>query len=137
MRWISCLSCLWSVRALCLIAMLALGCRENRPLPSKDTGVLDAVPLDAGMTEDDAGELDADANVVDAEPEDAGVDPAICPDPPADLPQITPEQSGRFYLFRNVPGANLLPRDVTVFVPTSYDIEPERRFPVLYMHDGR
>jgi predicted alpha/beta superfamily hydrolase len=28
-------------------------------------------------------------------------------------------------------------RDITVFVPDGYDDEPERRFPVLYLHDGQ
>ena len=29
------------------------------------------------------------------------------------------------------------PRDVHVFVPPGYDVEIERRYPVLYMHDGQ
>ena len=28
-------------------------------------------------------------------------------------------------------------RDVTVFLPPGYDDDPERRFPVLYLHDGQ
>jgi predicted alpha/beta superfamily hydrolase len=28
-------------------------------------------------------------------------------------------------------------RDLTVFVPPGYDDDPERRFPVLYLHDGQ
>ena len=28
-------------------------------------------------------------------------------------------------------------RDITVFVPPGYDDDPERRFPVLYLHDGQ
>ena len=29
------------------------------------------------------------------------------------------------------------PRTLTVYVPPGYDLEPERRFPVFYMHDGQ
>jgi predicted alpha/beta superfamily hydrolase len=28
-------------------------------------------------------------------------------------------------------------RDITVFVPPAYEAEPDRRFPVLYLHDGQ
>lgn len=28
-------------------------------------------------------------------------------------------------------------RDITVFLPPGYDAEPDRRFPVLYLHDGQ
>ncbi|MEO6486852.1 MAG: alpha/beta hydrolase-fold protein, partial [Thermoanaerobaculia bacterium] len=28
-------------------------------------------------------------------------------------------------------------RDVTVYLPPGYDERPDRRYPVLYMHDGQ
>ncbi len=41
-------------------------------------------------------------------------------------------------VFRHLP-SNFLPdaRDVTVYLPAGYDGEPERRYPVLYLHDGQ
>jgi predicted alpha/beta superfamily hydrolase len=41
-------------------------------------------------------------------------------------------------LFRNLP-SSFLPdtRDICVYLPEGYDDEPERRYPVLYMHDGQ
>ncbi len=32
---------------------------------------------------------------------------------------------------------NIIPRDIYVWLPPSYESEPERRYPVLYMHDGQ
>lgn len=32
---------------------------------------------------------------------------------------------------------NLLPRDAIVWLPPNYALEPEKRYPVLYMHDGQ
>ena len=41
-------------------------------------------------------------------------------------------------IFRDLP-SSFLPgtRDVTVYLPAGYDEEPDRRYPVLYMHDGQ
>jgi predicted alpha/beta superfamily hydrolase len=41
-------------------------------------------------------------------------------------------------VFRELP-SNFLPghRDVTVYLPAGYDEQPERCYPVLYMHDGQ
>ncbi len=41
-------------------------------------------------------------------------------------------------VFRKLP-SNYLPdaRDVTVYLPAGYDEQPERRYPVLYLHDGQ
>lgn len=44
---------------------------------------------------------------------------------------------GRVEVWRDVATAkNIKPRDVFVWLPTAYDAQPDRRFPVLYMHDG-
>ncbi len=41
-------------------------------------------------------------------------------------------------VFRHLP-SNFLPdpRDVTIYLPAGYDAELERRYPVLYLHDGQ
>ena len=38
---------------------------------------------------------------------------------------------------RSIESDGLQPRDVVVWLPPGYDEEPERRYPVLYMHDGQ
>jgi len=43
----------------------------------------------------------------------------------------TVEQLGKFSY------EGILPRDVTVWLPPDYELHPEKRFPVLYMHDGQ
>ncbi|MEJ2105447.1 MAG: alpha/beta hydrolase-fold protein [Ignavibacteriaceae bacterium] len=37
----------------------------------------------------------------------------------------------------NMKGKGIKPRDVIVWLPPFYFIEPEKRYPVLYMHDGQ
>ena len=34
-------------------------------------------------------------------------------------------------------GKNILPRDIVVWLPPSYDSIPNKKYPVLYMHDGQ
>ncbi len=46
-------------------------------------------------------------------------------------------REGRFLRLPEVPADPLLPRPVTIYLPEAYDQEPERRFPVLYLHDGQ
>jgi predicted alpha/beta superfamily hydrolase len=41
----------------------------------------------------------------------------------------------RYHL--NLQGKDIKPRDVTVWLPPFYFIQPEKRYPVLYMHDGQ
>lgn len=44
---------------------------------------------------------------------------------------------GRVEVWRDVAAAkNIKPRDIFVWLPTAYDAQPDRRLPVLYMHDG-
>ncbi len=45
--------------------------------------------------------------------------------------------TGTLKYHRNMEGDGLLPRDVLVWLPPSYDQDPERRYPVLYMHDAQ
>lgn len=45
--------------------------------------------------------------------------------------------TGTLVHYTNMPAAGLAARDVLVWLPPSYASEPERRYPVLYMHDGQ
>lgn len=44
---------------------------------------------------------------------------------------------GELDIYRGVQGEGLLPRDVIVWTPPGYGADPDRRYPVLYMHDGQ
>ena len=44
---------------------------------------------------------------------------------------------GRVIEMANVRSAHVQPRNVTVWLPPGYDNQPDRRWPVLYMHDGQ
>jgi predicted alpha/beta superfamily hydrolase len=44
--------------------------------------------------------------------------------------------TGRVETIEGVEGAGLGPRAIHVWLPPGYDAEPERRYPVLYLHDG-
>ncbi len=44
---------------------------------------------------------------------------------------------GRLCFHRQIEGVALKSRDVVVWLPPGYDEAPERRYPVLYMHDGQ
>ncbi len=48
-----------------------------------------------------------------------------------------PSIQGRLDIYRKMSFPHLLPRDVLVWLPSSYDQHPTRRYPVLYMHDGQ
>ena len=55
--------------------------------------------------------------------------------PPAPLAAQVP---GRLMYWLNVESQFLTPaRHVAIWLPPSYETEPERRYPVLYMHDGQ
>jgi enterochelin esterase-like enzyme len=45
--------------------------------------------------------------------------------------------TGTVAYHRQLQGEGLRPRDVLVWLPPSYETAPDRRFPVLYMHDGQ
>ena len=44
---------------------------------------------------------------------------------------------GRIEAWQGVPSRHLVPREVDVWLPPSYAREPDRRYPVVYMHDGQ
>jgi len=45
--------------------------------------------------------------------------------------------TGEVKYHRNFQGEGLLPRDIIVWLPPSYEKEKEKRYPVLYAHDGQ
>ena len=45
--------------------------------------------------------------------------------------------TGKVVYHKGLTGAGILPRDVVVWLPPSYATDKERRYPVLYMHDGQ
>jgi predicted alpha/beta superfamily hydrolase len=45
--------------------------------------------------------------------------------------------TGEVRYHRNFQGEGLLPRDIIVWLPPSYEVEKEKRYPVLYAHDGQ
>ncbi|WP_421774077.1 alpha/beta hydrolase [Gracilimonas sp.] len=51
-------------------------------------------------------------------------------------PQPPVTITGNVEIVRDFKGENLLPRDLFIYLPPGYQ-ESERRYPVLYMHDGR
>ncbi|RKH56797.1 alpha/beta hydrolase-fold protein [Corallococcus llansteffanensis] len=55
------------------------------------------------------------------------------------LPPPTPTLTGDVRFLRNVTPTDttLKPRDVIVWLPPGYDADTQRRYPVLYMHDGQ
>jgi enterochelin esterase-like enzyme len=60
---------------------------------------------------------------------------------PPPIEMVAPQASGivgNHQIWRNVKGAHLSEaRDVIVWLPPGYDENPDARYPVLYMHDGR
>jgi len=45
--------------------------------------------------------------------------------------------TGTVEYIKNYQFSNLEPRDIIIWFPPSYTINPERHFPVLYLHDGQ
>jgi predicted alpha/beta superfamily hydrolase len=55
-------------------------------------------------------------------------------------PRKTPfhgQITGEVKYYRNFPGERLLPRDIIVWLPPSYEKDKHKRYPVLYAHDGQ
>lgn len=44
---------------------------------------------------------------------------------------------GQLEIYRDMDGRCVLPRDVIVWTPPGYETETDRRYPVLYLHDGQ
>lgn len=45
--------------------------------------------------------------------------------------------TGNVRYHKNFGGAGILPRDIIVWLPSGYDSVSDKRYPVLYMHDGQ
>jgi predicted alpha/beta superfamily hydrolase len=48
-----------------------------------------------------------------------------------------PRRTGLIQRIAPLPSAFVEPREVQVWLPPGYDTEPQRRYPVLYLHDGQ
>lgn len=46
-------------------------------------------------------------------------------------------RAGKIEHIASFPAKHLLPRNIDVWLPPSYDASPQRRYPVIYMHDGQ
>ena len=55
----------------------------------------------------------------------------------APVPPYPVTFSGTVRVHKDFRSKFLVPREVQVWLPPGYDKEPERRYPVLYMHDGQ
>ncbi|MFN3197272.1 MAG: alpha/beta hydrolase-fold protein [Bradymonadia bacterium] len=129
------------------------GLNDARPddMPGEDAQVLDATVLDATVLDatgpvSDGGIADSnmpdsempDSEMPDSTPPDAGPAPQPCAlvdDPHPELQWI---DDGRRLIIDPFPGIDALrDRRVIVYLPASYDADPARRFPVMYMHDGQ
>jgi len=59
------------------------------------------------------------------------------PTPTEPKPYQTAATTGTILLYGEFPSVNVRARDVYVWLPPSYQADPTRRYPVLYMHDGQ
>jgi len=50
---------------------------------------------------------------------------------------ISGQITGNVRYHRNFKGRSVLPRDIIVWLPPSYDSFPDKYYPVVYMHDGQ
>lgn len=110
---------------------------NNPPDPLVDAGVdagtnagVDAGSVDAGT---DAGVGDPNGN---ENPNEVIDDRAACLAAPAI--NLAASRVGRFERLADFPmGNGLRARDVVVYLPVGYDPNSNRRYPVVYMHDGQ
>lgn len=56
---------------------------------------------------------------------------------PAALAESPPEVTGTIEHHPNFPAKNLATRHIDVWLPPSYGTDPDKRYPVVYMHDGQ
>ncbi len=109
-----------SLRLLMLSLVLLWGCTQS------DEG---AAP---SPTPEEIGPNDSDG---DGKADGPG---SACPGGGGELAQVRGQRYGRTVVLDEFPSRTLgNTRRVTLYLPEAYDREPERRFPVLYMHDGQ
>jgi predicted alpha/beta superfamily hydrolase len=108
---------------------------------SLDQAALDATPRDAQVDsalDQAVPDISVDMTA-DAMP-DGRIEPDATPPPVCEGRDVWPAvefaREGRFMRFI-APAEGVAPRRITVYLPARYDAEPERRYPVLYMHDGQ
>lgn len=51
--------------------------------------------------------------------------------------KVEGQVTGKIVFHKALSGPGILPRDVQVFIPSSYETEKKKKYPVLYMHDGQ
>jgi len=51
--------------------------------------------------------------------------------------KIAGQITGKVIYHNNFKGKNILPRNIIVWLPPSYESLPDKHYPVLYMHDGQ
>jgi predicted alpha/beta superfamily hydrolase len=62
---------------------------------------------------------------------------ATAADRPAPVPVTGPGVTGTVVRYASMPSAHVAARNVDVWLPPGYGQEPQKRYPVLYMHDGQ
>jgi predicted alpha/beta superfamily hydrolase len=62
---------------------------------------------------------------------------ALAAEMPAPVPLAGPGITGRLERHASVPSAYVTSRNVDVWLPASYGTDPQKRYPVVYMHDGQ
>jgi predicted alpha/beta superfamily hydrolase len=67
----------------------------------------------------------------------AGGAAALAAEMPAPTPLSGPGITGRLERHAAMPSAYIAPRNVDVWLPPSYGTDPQKRYPVVYMHDGQ
>jgi predicted alpha/beta superfamily hydrolase len=56
---------------------------------------------------------------------------------PQPVPVTGPGVTGTVLRYPSMPSGHVAARNVDVWLPAGYDREPDKRYPVLYMHDGQ
>ncbi len=67
----------------------------------------------------------------------AGGAAALAAEMPTPAPVTGPGITGRLERYASVPSAFVAARNVDVWLPPSYGTDPQKRYPVVYMHDGQ
>lgn len=62
---------------------------------------------------------------------------ATATDMPAPIPVTGPGVTGTVVRYASMPSAHVTARNVDVWLPPGYGQDPQKRHPVLYMHDGQ
>jgi predicted alpha/beta superfamily hydrolase len=105
-----------------------------------DSGDSDDTDLEGDSGDSDDTDLE-DTSVADSAVEDVSdtATPTTCPETVATVAGVTVFKNGRFHTIKALGGQGVGPRDITVYLPASYDTSgaAAERYPVLYAHDGQ